>query len=525
MERRKFLKNSIAACASTLLLESISKKAFGQSGLFNALRGAKNDKVLVFVQLNGGNDGLNTILPLDQYTNLSAARSNILIPDTKALALNGLSATGFHPSMSGLKELFDSKYLSFVQGVSYPTPDFSHFRATDIWLSGANYNQYLTNGVAGRYLEQEFPGFPVGYPSTEMPDPLAIQIGSNISLMFQGTSSSMGMSLSSLSTFYNIVSGNVDPVPNTPAGHELKFLRQVSQQTAAFNNSIKNAGIVAPTNLSTKYPGTPDNALGDQLKIVARLIKGGLKTKVYLVSLGGFDTHASQTGTDTTTGTHATLLSRVSSAIAGFQDDCIKMGIQDRVTGIVFSEFGRRIKSNASGGTDHGSSAPVILFGTELLGGMYGSNPIINNSITPSSNVPMQFDFRSIYYSIMKDWFELSDTALNTVMLNTYPYMKFFKSKSTGITDNTGLNATNKLGDVFPNPVETYATIPVYSDGELLSLKLMDQNGRELRIIMERKLEPGLHHIPFYKDDLPSGNYILQLSGSGQQAASHVLIK
>lgn len=525
MERRKFLKNSIAACASTLLLESISKKAFGQSGMLDALRSATNDKVLVFVQLNGGNDGLNTILPLDQYTNLSAARSNILIPDTKALALSGLSATGFHPAMSGMKELFDSKYLSFVQGVSYPTPDFSHFRATDIWLTGANYNQYLTNGVVGRYLEQEFPGFPSGYPNAAMPDPLAIQIGSNMSLLFQGTTSSMGMTLSNLTTFLNIVSGNVDPVPNTPAGHELKFLRKVSQQTAAFNNSVKNAGIAAPTNLSTKYPGTPDNSLGDQLKIVARLIKGGLKTKVYLVNLGGFDTHAAQTGSDTTTGAHATLLNRLSAAIAGFQDDCIKMGIQDRVTGLVFSEFGRRIKSNASGGTDHGSAAPVILFGTELVGGMYGTNPIINNSVTTSSNVPMQFDFRSIYYSIMKDWFELSDTALNTTMLATYPYMKLFKSKSTNVLDSGELNATNRLGNVFPNPIEDYATIPVYSAGESLSLKLLDQQGRELRIIMERKLDAGLHHIPFYKDGLPSGNYMLQLTGSGQQAASQILIK
>ena len=524
MKRRNFLKNSITACASTLLLEGLSKKVFGQSGLLNALRASTNDKVLVIVQLNGGNDGLNTILPLDQYTNLSVARSNVLIPDTKALALKGVLNTGFHPSMIGLRDLFDSTYLSFVQGVSYPTPDFSHFRATDIWLSGANSTQYLNTGITGRYLEQEYPGFPIGFPNATMPDPLAMQIGSNVSLMFQGTGSSMGMSISNLSSFYNIVSSTVDPVPNTPAGNELKFLRLVSQQTQLYNTSIKNAGIAAPANLSTKYPVTPDNSLGDQLKIVARLIKGGLKTKVYMVNLGGFDTHAAQTGTDTTTGAHATLLNRLSAGIAAFQDDCIKMGIQDKVTGLVFSEFGRRIKSNASGGTDHGAGAPVILFGTELMGGMYGTNPIIPANVTTSSNVPMQYDFRSIYYSIMKDWFELSDAALTNVMLNNYPYMKLFKSKTTDIKADKNINQ-EKFGMVYPNPMESHASIPVFSDGEYISIKVYDNIGREVQNVMERTLEKGNHIIPFDRNNLPAGNYSIQMMAPHLKTQQSIILK
>ncbi len=526
MQRRSFLKNSIAACTSTLFLDSIMNKAFAQSSVIDALNASTNDKVLVLVQLNGGNDGINTVIPLDQYTNLSSARANVLIKDTDVLKLNGNSTTGLHPAMGGMKDLYDNKSLSLIQGVSYPNPDFSHFRATDIWLTGADSDKFETSGVGGRYLQTQYPGFPTGYPNALNPDPLAIQIGSSVSLFLQGAGPSMGMSIASLAAINNLINGTTDPVPSTPAGHELAFLRLVNQQTQKYNTVIATAASAAPVNISTKYPVAPDNRLGDQLKIVARLIKGGLKTKIYIVSVNGFDTHAAQVDpANHSIGAHANLLSYVSKGIEGFQDDCIKMGIDNRVTGMVFSEFGRRIISNGSGGTDHGSGAPVIMFGTELIGGMYGKNPTISANVSSSFNVPMQFDFRQIYATIMKDWFAIDDAAMSSTMLKSYTTLDLFKKKQTNISDQMAANNSYQLGEIYPNPIQSSAVIPFSSKGGYVSLKLHDLSGRTIATLIDNKVDAGAHQIVFERNNIPAGNYILEMQGENYKNTSMLVLE
>jgi uncharacterized protein (DUF1501 family) len=518
MQRRKFLKNSIAACASTLLLDSMYNKAFAGSPMLDGLRGVDNDKVLVLVQLNGGNDGLNTVLPLDQYTNLAAARANILIPEASVLKLNGNSTTGLHPSMGGMKDLYDNKYLSLIQGVSYPNPNYSHFRATDIWLSGSEYDQYLMTGTLGRYLSEEFNNYPTGYPNATMPDPLAIQIGSSVSMALQGADISMGISVTNISGTITLGTSNTDAVPLTPAGHELAFLRQTSAQTQSYNAVIKAAAAACPTNSSTKYPVTPNNSLGDQLKSVARLIKGGLKTKIYIVSMNGFDTHSNQLTTQ------ASLLSTLSLGIEAFQDDCIKMGISDRVTGMVFSEFGRRIVSNASGGTDHGAGAPVILFGTQLVGGMYGTNPVIGANLTNGSNIPMQHDYRQVFHNIMTDWFGVKDPSLSKITLNPYANMSLFKKKGGVGIDNLDMKM-NKINSIIPNPISTSGTIEITSRGEHITLKLFDIQGKKSMTILDQKVEVGTHQIPFHKADIHAGIYILEMMSSEGKVTRELIIE
>lgn len=431
MNRRNFLGNSLKAGASTLLLDGLVQNSYANSYLMKAIAASCTDNILVIVQLAGGNDGLNTIIPLDQYSSMSTARSNILIPEASVLTSNKLAATGFHPSITGLRDLFEANKLSIVQGCSYERPDFSHFRATDIWMSGSDSDEFLRTGWIGRELEELYPGFPDGFPSAAHPDPLAIQIGSTASLTFDATLTSTAVSVSSISTDYVLLGGFGDPVPDTRAGHELTFLRGVAVDTDAYNARIVAAGKAQSTNMSSLY--LANDRLSEDLKKVARLIKGGLKTRVYTVTLSGFDTHANQVESSTLTGAHATLLNKVSRAIAGFQDDLEKMGVNDKVTGMVFSEFGRRVNSNGSRGTDHGSAMPVILFGTELRGDMYGTNPQLldaNNRVV--SNVPMQFDYRTVYYSILKDWFCLSQTQLDNVFGGkTYPYINLFKYVTT----------------------------------------------------------------------------------------------
>ncbi|TAE51791.1 MAG: DUF1501 domain-containing protein, partial [Bacteroidetes bacterium] len=377
MKRRQFIKRSTAAATLPILLGGFSIHAFGRNPKLAMMTNltTETDHVLVLVQLNGGNDGLNTILPLDQYTNLAQARANILIPDTQALTLSG--ATGIHPAMSGMKSLFDETRLAVVQSVGYPDPNFSHFRATDIWTTASDADQYLTTGWLGRYLNTIFPDYPTGYPSAEETDPPAITIGSIVSSTCQGPVVNLGLAISDPDAYGQLITGGTDPVPNTPYGHELQFLRQTMVQTNQYLNVIQDAAAQA-SNLSTLYPAAGQNKLADQLKIVAQLIAGGLKTRVYITSLGGFDTHAAQTdSSDTTTGQHANLLGALSQAITAFQDDLDLLGVADRVVGLTYSEFGRRIKSNASLGTDHGTAAPLFVFGTRVNGQVFGANPVI----------------------------------------------------------------------------------------------------------------------------------------------------
>ena len=244
-----------------------------------------------------------------------------MIPQNQVLSLANTTVTGLHPAMTGIRDMYNNGLVNIVQGVGYPDPNFSHFRATDIWMSGSDSNQYIHTGWVGRFLDEKYPNFPNGYPSATMPDPLAIQIGSGVSSLLQGGNVNLGHAISTIDSFYNIVNGTVDPAPNTPAGHELKFIRYIKQQTEVYTNIIKNAAQKAQ-NKSPLWP-TTGNRLADQLKIVSRLIAGGLKTPIYIVNLGGFDTHSQQTdSSDPTKGNHANLLGFLSEAVNAFFDDC-----------------------------------------------------------------------------------------------------------------------------------------------------------------------------------------------------------
>ena len=423
MNRREFIKRALPFPAATFCLEGFPLAAFGRAPALTpgSGSGAALDRVLVWIQLSGGNDGLNMVIPLDQYSTYTALRSNIAIPSDRVLPL--ASGAGLHPAMTGMKSLYDSGKLSVIQGVSYPNPNFSHFRATDIWLTASDYNQYLDDGWLGRYLADEFAGYPIGYPSLDMPDPPALQIGSTVSLGFQGPDQSTAITIQNPNTFYQLVSGfshgGQDEVPPTTAGQELTYIRQVADQSIGFAGRVKFAADCAQ-NLSALYPASGQNSLADQLKIVARLIAGGLKTRSYLVSLGGFDTHSNQVLTaDTTTGTHSILLGKLSAAVRAFIDDLELLGCDHRVIAMTFSEFGRRAASNASLGTDHGTSLPVFLAGSNVRGGVLGRTP--NLSDLTGGNLKMQFDFRAIYSAVLQQWFRADAQQETDVLLRDFP--------------------------------------------------------------------------------------------------------
>lgn len=421
MKRRDFLLRTIPSVILPSLINGFSIRALASAPWMQAAAG--QDRVLVLVQLNGGNDGLNTVIPLEGYERYQAARAGIAIPENKILTLDGVDKTGLHPAMPELQYLFNEGQLAIVQGVSYPQPNFSHFRATDIWLSGADAEQILPTGWAGRYLHEQFPHFPDAYPNRDMPDPLAIQVGSLVSPALQGPTLTMGMAISNPNSFYDLINDKADPAPATRAGDQLAYIREMSMKTDQYAGVIK-AAAQRVTRQSDCYPVAGKNPLADQLKIVARLVAGGLKTRIYLVSMGGFDTHAKQTdANDPTTGNHARLLAKLSEAIGAFQDDLHLLKVADRVTGMTFSEFGRRIKSNASGGTDHGTAAPVLLFGKRVQPGIIGNNPLLPINATVNDNIPMQYDFRVLYASLLEKWLDVDGAVTASVLLKDYPLL------------------------------------------------------------------------------------------------------
>ena len=524
MKRRDFFKKAAPIVTLPALINGFSFRAFAGSPMMQALSNSVlTDHVLVLIQLNGGNDGLNMVIPLDQYSNLSTARANILIPDTQVLPLSGITGTGLHPAMTGMQQLYDDGKLNIVQGVGYPSPNYSHFRATDIWLTASDSNQVLDSGWTGRYLNYEYPNFPTGYPNATMPDPLVIQIGSSVSLALQGPAASMGMAISDPTSFYNLINGIQDPAPNTPAGRELTYIRQVAQQSTAYASVISTAA----NNITVQSPGYPVagvNSLADQLKIVARLVAGGLKTKVYMCNLGGFDTHSSQVdSTDPTTGTHTDLLAKVSVAVKAFVDDLAYLGIEDRVVGLTFSEFGRRIKSNSSEGTDHGAAAPMFVFGNAVQSGILGSNPVIPANASTSDNVPMQYDFRSVYASILQDWLCVPTADLNSIMLQNFQNLPIIQSTACLSTNEHELNqaAGNNLITNYPNPFVESTYITFKSQGGHTLVQIFDNEGRLIKTPVDGDYPEGEYKIWLENENYAAGVYYARLqNGTVQQVRS-----
>lgn len=515
MKRRDFLKTTAPAVLLPSFLQGQNISAYGQGSLLERLAATftDTDHVLVMVQLSGGNDGLNMVIPIDQYSNLSNARNNILIPQNKVLSLTGTNATGLHPAMTALQSRYNNGQISLVQGVSYKNPNYSHFRATDIWMSGSDSDKILYNGWSGRYLSEEYPNFPNGYPNTNMPDPLAIQIGSVVSPVFQGLQTNMAMAISDPSKFYTLINGTTGSAPSTHAGHELTYVRGVASQTQQYATVIKAAAAKAK-NKSSKWPAAGQNKLADQMKIVSQLIAGGLKTRLYMVTLGGFDTHSDQVdSTDITKGDHANLLGMLSEAIDAFMDDCALLNVQDRVLGMTFSEFGRRIASNASLGTDHGAAAPMILFGNKVKGGLVGINPTIPSNVTPNDNLAMQYDFRQVYSTILSDWFCLNSSDVNTVMMQNFSKVDILQSTCTqnAVARDIQRSSGTLMFQNYPNPFASETTVEFVSEGGNVLIQLLDSEGKLILTITDQYYGNGKYTQGVSRANLASGLYYLRM--------------
>ena len=417
MNRRNFLRQS-GAISLPLFGGLSGVKALHSSTLSQLLDGVDNDKVLVLIQLLGGNDGLNTLIPRDQLSALNSVRPNVVLPESSLLELKSGAAQALHPRMLGFQHLYGEGKLSIVQSVGYPNQNRSHFRSTDIWSTASPAEVEYTTGWAARYLEDRNPGYPEGYPNPDRPDPLAITMGNAASETCQGTVTTVCQTVNNPFEITSLAAGGNTPLPDNRFGEQVDFLRIAISQTNAYGATINEAAEAGSS--SATYP---DNNFGRHLQNVVRMVSGGLETKVYVVQLGGFDTHALQVDNNKTEGRHADLLGDLATGLAAFQSDLEAQGLADRVLGMTFSEFGRQVRSNGSNGTDHGDAAPLFVFGNCASSSVLGENPVIDTEGEPGLAVPMQYDFRDVYGSVLMDWFEVPEDKVRQLIYPGFQYL------------------------------------------------------------------------------------------------------
>ena len=533
MKRRDFIKNVSMAGSGAIMLGGMPVKLLaGNEALKKAAANATNDHVLVFVQLHGGNDGLNTLIPIEQFDRYKEIRPNIYIPKSGEArtyipldtSLPSTQQAGLHPDMQGFKTLYDEGRAAVVHNVGYENMNLSHFRGRDIVFMGGDYNDTFHSGWMGRFLNSEYPGYPDSYPNSEMPDPPGIELSSSLSLSFhRDIGIPIGFNINDPIGYYNLVNNvGLDQAPtvfpDSHAGDELEYLCDFEDKAIDYSkrlNDVYNAG----SNSTTVYPeiysqNAPDrflnNPLSGQLRMIARLLDGGIKTRIFLCRIGLFDTHADQVmdGENRTMGGHAALLYHLSSAIEAFHNDLANMGIEERVLTMTFTEFGRRAYSNDSYGTDHGKSTPVFLFGSGLKGGIYGDNPDISAEGLVGGNTKYAIDYRQVYTSVVMDWFGASQQAMEDTYFDAWTSNRLDLIEGVSSINNKNIFTKIELR-CAPNPVSGVAQfqIPLVRASNI-RLILYDANGKIITTIFNGKKQYGLASFEFDTSILTSGNYM-----------------
>ncbi|NDC80348.1 MAG: DUF1501 domain-containing protein [Verrucomicrobia bacterium] len=395
-------------------MESLHAQADGS--LVQGVTG-KDGNILVVLQLAGGNDGLNTVIPVGN-DNYIKARPKIAIRDKSALLLD--PKIGLHPALTGLYGAFQEGHLAVVQAVGYPNPNRSHFRSTEIWATATDENQSSTTGWIGRYFDNACQGCDatVGIAlAGQTPQAFAAAMPKGV--LYQGGWSGAGKKRREEASLQLEADGSMmseDDDGDGPSGgsigeiagsgnkgkmSSLDFLERTDMDAKVSQQEIAKAASRAK-NL-VQYPGS---RLGQNFASVARLIAGGMPTRVYYISQGGYDTHVDQAGA------HERLLREMGDAVASFLGDLKAQGNLGRVSLMTFSEFGRRLKENASGGTDHGAAAPLFLAGGAVHAGLHGKMPSLAKKDLNDGDVQFNVDFRSVYATVLEKHLGVKSTPI-----------------------------------------------------------------------------------------------------------------
>ena len=538
MKRRNFIKLATSASAIGLFPFQIT----------NALNIAKkfvsceiSNRKLILIYLGGGNDGLNTIIPLNQYDLYSNLRPTIKIPESGSnsfinldLSLDDSQQIGLHPSLTGFKDIYDAGNLRILQSVGYPSQNKSHFASTDIYNTGNDGNSWLNGGDSGwigRFIESYF------YDLVNQSFPIGVEIGSKTgSLGFHGAEEH-GLSLNiegqDASGFYSVLSGlGGEPpvnIPNSHYGTELQYIIENDQISTLYSQAISNAFNNGSNSISYN-----DTDLSNQLKTVARLISGGLQSKIYLVKLNGFDTHFGQVQSQNSIiGDHNDLLSELNEAVSKFMLDISSQGFEDDIVGLTFSEFGRKAKENGNLGTDHGEIAPMFVFGTAINGGVSGTNPDLTEA-TESNNWQLetfQFDYRETLGTLLQDYLGADNYAIDSTFFNHSTNQSICENKINelvmsdfSVAENcfsntlTNQNFKEKIFKIVPNPFSKEIRLINDDYTNNVSLELYDLNSR---LILQKttKINESINF-----GNLLNGIYIMKIFFDGR-SESHRIIK
>jgi len=462
--RRSFMQALGIAGSGSMMLGSNMLTASAPSPLTSAIANAETDNILILIRLSGGNDGLSTVVPIEQYDTYANARPNIYIPESKLLKLT--DDFGIPSYMNALEPMWGEGQVKAVHGVGYENQSLSHFTGSDIYantdLTTTGFSG-LNTGWMGRYFEDIYPDYLVNPPAS----PAAIQIGNFGSLVFQGEETNYAFVTSNIDQLEEIAETGVQYslddslFNNCMYGDQLKFLRGVANTTYEYSGLIHEAYERGQNQVQYQ-----DNGFARQLALLARLIKGNLGTKVYMISMGGFDTHGNQPLA------HERLMSNLSIAINNFYEDIAFTQQDDKVLSMTFSEFGRRIFENGSNGTDHGKAAPTLFFGSGLNGSAFvGDHPSLE-SPNGRGNLEYTMDFRDLYATVLAEWLCVPIPLVEQHLLN-HAYAPV----------NLGFNCS---GVDFPDIA--------YSDEPYTPPTPMDPNGED----PTPELLNAVVHKPFY---------------------------
>lgn len=546
--RRSFLQTLGIAGSGTMFLGSHMLTAAAPSGLTAALSSAEGDNILILIRLNGGNDGLNTIVPLEQYGYYRDARPNIYLPESKIIKLT--DSFGVPSYMEPVEALWGEGMFKAVHGVGYQNQNLSHFTGSDIWantdLTTTGFSGEDT-GWMGRHFEDIFPNYLIEPPEA----PAAIQIGNISNLVFKGEETNYAFITSNVNQLEQIAQSGFfyDMDPNLFDGcmyhDQLEYLRGVANTTYEYSGKISEAydrGIN-----EVEYQ---NNGFARQLALLARLIKGNLGTRVYMISMGGFDTHGNQPVA------HERLMSRLTRAVQDFYNDIGFANLENNVLSMTFSEFGRRVYENGSIGTDHGKAAPTLFFGGGLNGSAFmGDHPSLwdDDRNQLKNNLDNTMDFRDLYGTVLSEWLCVDPAKVRQHLLG-YDYVPVnlgFQCQSTEFQDiasNNGQNDPPIIPDTppsdpgtGPDPTITEITHGAYYPDQVtphiefslpqsapVEINLYNVIGQKVSTIYNETASAGSTQINVKESvngNLPTGRYIYQMIINNEKMSKSIIIQ
>ena len=528
MKRRSFLQGATALGAGMMAAPYVSKGKYLSNFLPNQAFGFDdNDNILIMIELFGGNDGLNTIIPIsNRYYDL---RPTVGIPELLAKQW-GSTGLYMHPSLvdaesvpnNGFMGLLDQGRLAIIEGVGYQNPNLSHFRSSDIWHSGiisSDPEVRLLEGWLGRFLANRLPNYPFEIPE----HPIAISLEGQIPLALKSDKGHMAIAVNDPEDFYDLGRG-LTPVENLMQGgnsyqDEFNFIHVIAQQSEQYSTAVWDA-YQNGTN-EVNYQG---GSISQKLKMIARLISGGLKSKVYYIGLSNFDSHVQQRDDDVYAGQHPEHLENIAAGVTTFIEDMVIQGQSERILGYTFSEFGRRAFDNGSRGTDHGAGSMMFMFGHNefITGGRHGFKPDLEDLDNGNLRSRPEEDFRRVYADILKYWFQADEQEITTIFGEIVDPLEIV-SPRVGV-ENEYLKGAKDYGlTVLPNPTngEGFLKFELIQRADV-NLMIYSLDGRRNLMLKQGVMNPGIYKIPFLLTQ--TGSYTAVAVINGRRYATQVQV-